>query len=381
MPQKTAALYFILPFVFLITFSFLASPQIDKMSMHKGHKGGGDPMAASGGIALGFEVPSGVVMGGFGCLYNQVCCRCYCRCCCRYFRSCPRCCSSTSPASRGFNARMAGAPQGASAGPQKPHRRQLGIGVGCYDIGAVLRPFFYFLAYFAVKGWLSIIPTKRTPVLTNAGAFSLYGYLLHPFVIWYLPWAQEAGETQCIAVPFLPAGSPCALCLLTAPAVCTVHIAATAVGGQGVPSEVSNVGGVLVVFLFVVVVWLTLSSLPARYAAMMCTEPRVECLFIDPEAPTPALNKGESFLSLCPPPSWCRRRRRLAPPLAPLTLLLFPLLTALSTPTACSLSPSSQALPGRPSVRPMCSAAIAVAATSSATFSATAAKSQPPSEL
>ena len=25
----------------------------------------------------------------------------------------------------------------------------------------------------------------------NAGAFSLYGYLLHPFIIWYLPWVQE----------------------------------------------------------------------------------------------------------------------------------------------------------------------------------------------
>eukprot|EP01049_Picozoa_sp_SAG25_P025506 SAG25_NODE_12153_length_286_cov_1.005348_1_plen_44_part_01 len=39
------------------------------------------------------------------------------------------------------------------------------------------------LAYIAVQGWIAWVPRRRVPVLTRAGAYSLYAYLLHPFVL------------------------------------------------------------------------------------------------------------------------------------------------------------------------------------------------------
>jgi hypothetical protein len=43
------------------------------------------------------------------------------------------------------------------------------------------------LAYIAVQGWIAWVPRRRVPVLTRAGAYSLYAYLLHPCVVWFCP--------------------------------------------------------------------------------------------------------------------------------------------------------------------------------------------------
>ena len=73
--------------------------------------------------------------------------------------------------------------------------------------------------------------------------------------------------------------------------VCLENRAATFAGGQPIDAEVTNLGGILVILVFVVAIWLALSSVAARFVCMMCTEPAIECLFIDPEAATPILNK------------------------------------------------------------------------------------------
>lgn len=228
---KNAICFFIAPFLFFIALSFAASSGMEQMGMgqehHAAHKGG-DDMPKINPDALAFMVPSIVVEGGFQCLYMQI----------------------------------ASGNMHDPGGANKPHRRQLGVGVGCYDVGIPLRAAFYFLSYFCIKGWLAVMPRKRVPGLTTAGAFSLYGYLLHPFIIWFIPPVQQG-----------------------------VHWAATLAGGQSIDAQVTNVGGILVILAFVVAIWLALSSIAARFVCMMCTEPAIECLFIDPEAPTPILNK------------------------------------------------------------------------------------------
>ena len=234
---KAGFCYFVLPFVVLIGLSIAAGPGIQKMMAEKGgmpgpghhddhhdHDHGPPPMSQMGGALL-FFIPSMIVEGGFQCLYQQ----------------------------SGQN------------DMNDQHRRQLSIGVGCYDVGVPMRVVFYFLSFFAIRGWLACIPRKRVPLLTNAGAFSLYGYLLHPFIIWYLPWVQEG-----------------------------VHIAATWAGGQEQDSMVVNVGGIVVVLVFVLAVWLGLSNIGARFVCKLCTEPAIDSLFIDEEAPTPELNKGSA---------------------------------------------------------------------------------------
>ncbi len=230
-----AFLLFVLPFMVFFGLSLGANSGIHDMIEKGGYMGkghgehhGGKPsmkdMGQMGGALL-FMVPSIVVEGGFQCLYMQ---------------------------------------SGDADGMGGQHRRQLGVGIGCYDVGVPLRLIFYFLSLCTVRGWLACIPRKRVPILTTAGAFSLYGYLLHPFLIWYMPWIQEY-----------------------------VHIAAMWAGGQSPTGEwVDNAGGVLVVFAFVIAVWLGLSNIAARIVCKTCTEPAIECLFIDDALPTPELNKG-----------------------------------------------------------------------------------------
>jgi fucose 4-O-acetylase-like acetyltransferase len=273
-PTRAAAC-FALPFAVLIVLSCAAGDEFAQ-AMHPGGKGqGGGPHAAlglqaeewmppghghpsgdgsAGGAGAGgegaglpgvlgmlFIVPLVVVMGGFGCLYDQ---------------------------SGDHDKDMGG-----------DHRRQLGdgVGLGCYDVGVPLRLVFYGLSLLALMGWLSLIPRRRVRGLTNAGAFSLYAYLLHPFVIWYTPWVQSG-----------------------------VHWLAAHAGGQALDEEISNAGGVLVVLLFVLLVWAALSSAPARLACVVCTEPAIEGLFLDPEAPTPSLNKeGGAAMRVCWPACAC----------------------------------------------------------------------------
>ena len=229
-----AFLLFILPFMVFFGLSIGASSGIREMigksgAMDKGHGHGGHQpsmkdMGELGGALL-FMVPSIVIEGGFQCLYQQ---------------------------------------SGDADGMHEQHRRQLGVGIGCYDVGVPLRLVFYFLSLCTIRGWLACIPRKRVPVLTTAGAFSLYGYLLHPFVIWYLPWVQKY-----------------------------VHIAAMWSGGQPPTGQwVDNAGGVLLILAFVIVVWLMLSNVVARVLCKVCTEPDIERLFIDETLPTPELNKG-----------------------------------------------------------------------------------------
>lgn len=281
---------FVVPFLLLIVASFAASKQMRSMMSGKHHHGDMPNPKEMFGPALFFEVPSMIVGGGFSCLCE---CPSFSLSGARLQRPVSQCFTTVAD------------DQEDSSKPGN-HRRQLGgVGIGCYDVGAVFRLLFYAMAYVAIKGWLSVIPRRPVKLLTNAGAFSLCecfalslgcslarcflpcmtqagsriadGYLLHPFFIWYLPWIQEG-----------------------------VHIAATFVGGQSVGSEVSNAGGVLVVLLFVVLLWLVLSSAAGRFACMLCTEPAIDCLFIDPEAPTPALNTtagGGSEKRACW--SWC----------------------------------------------------------------------------
>jgi fucose 4-O-acetylase-like acetyltransferase len=239
--STNAVLLFILPFAVFLGLSLAANSSIHKeivdqgmMGQKHGHDGGGggggkhEPsmkdMGEMGGALL-FMVPSMVVEGGFMCLYQQ---------------------------------------SGDQTDMQNQHRRQLAIGVGCYDVGVPLRLIFYFISLCTVRGWLACIPRKRVPVLTTAGAFSLYGYLLHPFLIWYTPWIQKY-----------------------------VHMAAMWAGGQPPTGEsVDNAGGVLLILVFVIVVWLGLSNIVARQLCKICTEPAIESLFIDDDLPTPELNKG-----------------------------------------------------------------------------------------
>jgi fucose 4-O-acetylase-like acetyltransferase len=234
--KANGLVFFALPFAVLFALSVAAGPSLDKMTagMMDHHGGGGGHDEHHGppkmgdfgqmGAALLFIIPSSVVEGGFQCLYQQ----------------------------SGQNDMT------------NQHRRQLGVGVGCYNVGVPLRLIFYCLSMLAVRGWLACIPRRRVPLLTTAGAFSLYGYLLHPFVIWYMPWIQKY-----------------------------VHIAALWAGGQENEAQwVTNAGGCLVVLVFVLFVWLGLSNIVARTLCKTCTEPAIDSLFIEEGSPTPELNKG-----------------------------------------------------------------------------------------
>eukprot|EP01052_Picozoa_sp_SAG31_P002258 SAG31_NODE_78_length_27447_cov_83.819877_4_plen_582_part_00 len=233
---SNAVYYFIAPFVLLTIFSIIGSAQID--SLAAGHKNSPKDMVGQIiGPDLLFVVPSGVVMGGFGCLYtDQV-----------------------------------------SGGNVAAHRRLApdgSDGQGCFSIGFPLRPLFYLLAFCAIRGWLALIPRAKTKFLTHAGTFSLYGYLLHPFFIWYNPYIWEA-----------------------------IHFIAMKLSGQPLEDQVTSYVGVLVVLVFVIALWLMLSNVCARNVCMICTEPAIDCLFLDEEMPTPTLNRetGAQQLRDCEP--------------------------------------------------------------------------------